>query len=452
MKISALKNLVDKRILYTYSNYVLFVLTSLFVTVYVMSYDNTYEKSAWLLLLSFSTFLNYADIGFSPVLQRFFSYEISNKNSSLEKSNKLFFFTEYLYLFISFILILLLVLSYFYSYSNLVKVDSSLFILFIIHSIGLIINFYGRKYVNALIGLGYIYEVNYKNTIINTFKLLSVTFLIITNSGLLIIIIAVQSANIVIVITNYFLSKKIFKKKNNLSFKEFKEKFNEIFPTVWRGGLGLFFSTGLIEFSNQFMVNNLNINELNMYMLNLRIVLMISSFSMIYFSSLTPIYVDLRKNSKIQKFRIAVLESSNKVFVIYWVISFLYLIVVKFDYFGFIDVDSNIFFSFILVLVLFLERHHGIHMHIYSTQNKEPWYLFILFSGSIYISLLLLFSPDSAILAILFVGISNLILNNWYPIKMSLQSMNCNFVDYFRSFNKLTFLFIFLSILIIVIR
>jgi hypothetical protein len=83
MKISALKNLVDKRILYTYSNYVLFVLTSLFVTVYVMSYDNTYEKSAWLLLLSFSTFLNYADIGFSPVLQRFFSYEISNKNSSL---------------------------------------------------------------------------------------------------------------------------------------------------------------------------------------------------------------------------------------------------------------------------------------------------------------------------------------------------------------------------------
>ena len=443
--------MIDKRILITYSNYILFVLSSLLVTLYIMSYDNVSEKSAWLLLLSFSTFLNYADIGFSPVLQRFFSYEISNKKSTEEKINKLFFFTHYIYCLISLILILLLVLSYFYSFSKLVKLDSSLFILFIIHTVGLIISFYGKKYVNALIGLGHIYKVNYKNSIINSIKLLSVIFLVITNSGLLSIIIAIQSANIAIVITNYFLSKKIFKNKNDLTLKEFKEKFNEVFPTVWRGGLAMFFSTGIIEFSNQLMVNNLNGDELNMYMFNLRIVLMISSFSMIYFSSLTPVYVDLRKNSQLKNFTSKVLESSNKVFLIYWGLSFLYLITVKFEYFGLINLNSNSLFSFVLVLVLFLERHHGIHMHIYSTQNKEPWYLFSLFSGSIYLSLLLFLSPNNPILAILLLGLSNLILNNWLPVKMSLQSMRCNFGDYFRNSNKFIYLVILLTIIITVI-
>jgi|GEM_PF-2865467 len=448
MKIRNLNNLIDKRIFYTYANYMTFVISSLSVTFYVMAYQNNYEKSAWLLLLSFSTFVNFADVGFSSVLQRFFSYEISKIDASNTRANKLFIFSNYIYLSLTFLLVVMLLFSYFYSYSKLVRNDPSILYMFIVHCLGLSLSFYGKKYANALIGLGHIYIVNYKNFIINIIKLFVVIFLILLNKSLLYIIIAIQAANLVIVFTNYILSKKFFIKEK-LIFIEFKILFIEIFPTVWRGALGLFFSTGIIEFSNQLMSQSLSLEDANMYMLNLRVVLMISAFSMIYFSSLTPIYVDLRKNHNLLKFKNALIKPINVVTFIFLSFGLIYLIIVKFNYLGLLDLKSDLKFSIFLVLIFFLERHHGLHMHIYSTQNKEPWYKFSLFSGGLYLSMLLIIKPTNAIDAILILGFSNLVLNNWLPVKMSLHSMKYSLNEYFKNIYKVNYALFFLLISLI---
>ena len=449
MKIRDLKNLVDKRIFYTYANYMTFVISSLAVTFYVMAYQNNYEKSAWLLLLSFSTFVNFADVGFSSVLQRFFSFEISKINASKTRANKLFVFSNYIYLSLTFLLVVMLLFSYFYSYSKLVRNDPKILYMFIVHCLGLSVSFYGKKYANALIGLGHIYIVNYKNFIINLVKLFLVFFLILLNKSLLYIIIAIQIANLVIVFTNYILAKKHFLNKEKLFFIEFKSLFTEIFPTVWRGALGLFFSTGIIEFSNQLMSQSLSLEDANMYMLNLRIVLMISAFSMIYFSSLTPVYVDIRKNHTLLKFKNALIKPINVVAFIFLSLSLIYLIIVKFNYLGVLSLKSDLKFSVFLVLILFLERHHGLHMHIYSTQNKEPWYKFSLFSGALYLSLLLIVRPTNAIDAILILGFSNIVLNNWLPVKMSLNSMKYSLNEYFKNIYKVNYALFFVLISLI---
>jgi len=197
------------------------------------------------------------------------------------------------------------------------------------------------------------------------------------------------------------------------------------------------------------MSRSLSLEEANMYMFNLRIVLMISAFSMIYFSSLTPVYVDIRKNHALIKFKNALIKPINIVTLIFLSLGLIYLIIVKFNYLGLFSLKSDLKFSIFLVLILFLERHHGLHMHIYSTQNKEPWYKFSLFTGVLYLSLLLILKPTSAIDAILILGLSNLILNNWLPVKMSLQSMGYSINEYFKNLYKVNYVLFFLLISLI---
>jgi len=89
----------------------------------------------------------------------------------------------------------------------------------------------------------------------------------------------------------------------------------------------------------------------------------------------------------------------------------------------------------VMVLMWFLERQQAFHAQIYMTTNKIPFYFTYTLTGVVQILLLLLFlnftnlNIWSVVLAQL---ISNLLINNWYNVYISLKSLQVGFIKYFK--------------------
>jgi len=89
----------------------------------------------------------------------------------------------------------------------------------------------------------------------------------------------------------------------------------------------------------------------------------------------------------------------------------------------------------IMTFVWYLERHHGMHAQIYSTTNHIPFYIPISITGAI--NLLIIFFLIEPIGVWVFPvahGISNLLINNWWNVYLSLKSLNTNFKSFFKEY------------------
>ena len=75
-------------------------------------------------------------------------------------------------------------------------------------------------------------------------------------------------------------------------------------------------------------------------------------------------------------------------------------------------------------VVMFLERHHAMHAQIFVTKNKVPFLLSSFVTGAVYLALLGCLLPRIGIWGVVCAqGISNLIINNWWIVKISLESL-----------------------------
>jgi hypothetical protein len=97
-------------------------------------------------------------------------------------------------------------------------------------------------------------------------------------------------------------------------------------------------------------------------------------------------------------------------------------------------------------VVIFLERHHAMHAQVYVTTNKIPFYKSAIITAILNISLILFLLPRVDIWAFpIAQGISNLIINNWWNVYLSINSLNKRFIPYF----KISILWPFISLIIL---
>jgi O-antigen/teichoic acid export membrane protein len=86
----------------------------------------------------------------------------------------------------------------------------------------------------------------------------------------------------------------------------------------------------------------------------------------------------------------------------------------------------------VMAIVWFLERHHAMHAQIYVTTNKIPFYKSAIVTGVINISLLVILLPVIDVWAFpVAQGISNLAINNWWNVSVSIKSLQTNFKQFF---------------------
>ncbi len=444
----------------TWFNYGVSLFGFTIVTLLVVGKLPVEEITVWLLFNSLMNFSNLVDFGFSPVISRQYSYCVisigSNEDQDYKwaKIAKIYGLSGIIFLSLLVLFVLVGFLLYKTSIShNIIKTVkvSELSLAYLILIAGLSISFYGKKYSNALMGLGKVPLVNRINAILNLGKYIIGGIAFYLFESILILVIVYQIVNVSIVVKNYFLLRsefRQFKGFKNVSFN--RETFDEIFSPAWRGAIGLLGSTGVVEISGHLFSIYGNNNEVANYLFAIRIIGYVSMISSIPFYSKLPIWNSLRKNGEIIRLINESFRSLNIVCGVYLigVVSALFIIPFILKIIGSdLSFVTNELWLFI-ALVYFLERHHGVHAHLYATTNKEPFYKPIIISGLIYLGTLFFVRESlTAWNIVLCYFFTNLLINNWWNVFISIKSLGLSVNEYIAKVKPAIFFFLILTLL-----
>lgn len=451
----------------TWLNYGITLLGFSLVTLLVVGRLPAEEVAVWLLFNSLISISNLVDFGFSPVITRQYSYCVKNLGESEKKYNwelieKVYGLSGIIYLILGVAFIGVGYLFYITSISfNIEKTKQAdtLSIAYLILISGLTISFYGKKYLNTLTGLGEVPKVNRINAFFNLVKYLIAASIFYFHESILLLVIVYQTVNILIVLKNYILLRRDFPEFMNFSAISFdRSLFPIIFSPAWRGALGMIGSVGVIEVSGHIFSMYGQTEDVANYLFAYRIIIYISLLSNVPFYSKLPIWNSLRMNGALNELRAQSFKSINLVAVFFSLSIFSSALIIPFflEFIGsdldFVSVDLWLFMG----LVFFLERHHGIHAHLFSTTNKEPFYIPVMITGIIYLTMLYVLRDSMNAWTIIISYFSaNLLINNWWNVYISLKSLETTMLNYLRKV-KITVvcfaLFIVLSLVLILIK
>lgn len=255
-------------------------------------------------------------------------------------------------------------------------------------------------------------------------------------------LVALTSIILLISVFNLLRSYILVKRLNNSYLKSNKkvdglnrEILEVAWSPIWRSAIGILGSTGLLHISSLVYSTMTDAVTLAAYLFSLKMMSAIVQFSKAPFYSKIPIYSMLRARGDLDE-----LGNRTALGVQYSLYTFAIL---SFVLIGFgngllsaIESNTNLLETEILVLmalVFFLERHHGMHAQIYSTTNHIPFYIPIIISGILNIILLVISLPRIGVWAFpISLGLSNLVINNWWNVKISVKSLETSFLKYAR--------------------
>jgi len=407
-----------------------------------------YEKNEvefWLLSLTVTAFSNLLDFGFFSTISRAVSYTLEGVNLEYGSNKKVFFndkskitvqisrlyaITIKIFTGIVFITLFFLLLYSLFNFFIIKKlfISEKYFIAFICFSFSTSLILFGKLYKSFLHGYNQIALINRWNTIWNILLLIFSLLIVTNNQSVISLIIGGQIILIIGVFRDYLLFRKYiitFPRKKIKSRLVEKKLFNYVWPPTWRTGIGILGSGGVIE-GTGLIISSSGSPNVASYLLALRLMSFVSAISKAPFYSKLPKYSMLRASNRLKE-----LTSITKKNIIISLSIFVFLISIVTAY------GNNILellgsqtafvtkeFWLLMSIIWLLERYHAMHAQIYSTTNHIPFYIPITISGIINLILLMNYIDRYDIWAILIAhGISNLIINNWYNVKISISSL-----------------------------
>jgi len=458
----------------TWANLFISSIRSIAVIPLLLNRFSSEEIAAWLLFSSIIAFSSILDFGFHSTFSRVVSYTMGGaisvegfrdhaKRENLKSPNWALMAVIYGtmgYIFVIIAIIAFILLATIGSLSVAETISASknqqdLWSAWAYLVLSLSIFIYGRKYGTVLHGMYHVAMVNRWNML---FSLLGIIFSVLTIlffPSILYLVIVLQTFSVLSILRDRYLLKV---KVRDARFKEYKSFawdkniFRSVWAPTWRTAVGMIASSGVFEITGLIYAQVANAGNLVTYLLALRIMGLINGVSRAPFYSKMPLYAKLRAEGKITELA----ERTN-----FGIRFSLYIFILCTFIVGILSepllvlINANAKFVPIGMWILicsvgFLERHHAMHAQVYGTTNHIPFYLPITISGviTILLSLFLLKYIDYWAFP-LAQGIANILINNWWNVKISIKSLDVVPSRYLvNSFVYPAFVFIIMQIVL----
>jgi len=437
------------------------------------------EITIWLLFLSFVGFASLLDLGFYSTFSRLISYiiggadKINNTNSGKVEissnsviNNELFgkairTINSIFIILALLVFVLFLTIGSFYMQKpiSMTSDPKTIWISFIVLIISLSLSVYARKFRTVLHGMNYISLINRWNLFFDTISVLLSIIVLVKIPSVLNLTLVLMATVFSSLLRDYFLLKSRIDAKTKIIDDDNKQLFYPeiiaiVWPSTWRTAIGMIGSTGVTEATGLIYAQYNSSNSLASYLFALRIISIISSISRAPFYSKIPTLTINRANNELHNIYNL---SKRGIKISLYIFTLLILCVGLFINPMLNMIKSNIQFISInlwvfISVVWMLERHHAMHAQVYSTTNHIPFYIPIIVSGTINILLIFLLIDQLGIWSFTIAqGFSNILINNWWNVKLSLNSMQVEFKKYFSEtlIKPLIFFIFCLGIIII---
>lgn len=269
---------------------------------------------------------------------------------------------------------------------------------------------------------------------------------ILFGGNLLALVVTEQIVYLSIALIARLLSKTILdgwlKRQARLFFD--RDIFCQIWPAIWRTGLGLVMAKSLVEISGIIYAQFASSSQVATILLAIRLIRTVSDFSQASYYSKLPLMARLLAQGNRNKL-IAV--SQRGMAISYWVF-FLGWAMLGIGGDIFMElINSNaefppsLFWGLLGIGYLF-ERYGAMHLQLYSTMNQIIWHKANGYSGLIYLVSLTCFFPKIGIYALpVSVILSYLCFYTWYSALHSHKYI----IKSFWKFEKLTFMPVLIS-------
>jgi hypothetical protein len=195
-------------------------------------------------------------------------------------------------------------------------------------------------------------------------------------------------------------------------------------------------STGIVELSGIIYAQIGNADYISSYLLAVRLINIISNISKAPFYSKLPLFATLRAKGKLNELSF-ITNYSIKTSLFTFVFAAFFTGLLITPSLNFIN-SSIVFIPYtlwgLMCIIFFLERHHAVHAQIYSTTNHIPFWVPVGISGVINMSIALFLMNKIGYWAFpIALGVSNLFINNWWNVKISLRSINQPIFKYLKT-------------------
>lgn len=313
---------------------------------------------------------------------------------------------------------------------------------------------YGAKYSSYLLGLNKVALLRRWETWIWMSMLAANMLVLYFGGGLLMLVFCTQGFIIIGVLVNRRLS--LLAEKRFIQFlyhsKLDVKILSEIWPSVWRSGLGIFMSAGLVQGSGLVYARLASAEDVASYLLALNLIRVIAQFAQAPFYSKIPLLSRLRAEGKTKE---QVSLAKRGMWLSYWVLiaGVIFVGVVGEYLIGIIDGNVNFVDQRLWALMggaVFLERFGAMHIQLYSTTNHIVWHIANGLTGAIF---LICVVPLYYILGVYAIPISQIISNlafyDWYSARKSYHTFHLRVYDFELGTSLLPFMILLIYLIVV---
>lgn len=438
---------------YVWNYYLSHTLTFFFTTYVVSNFYSQENLAHWLIYTALLALIQLVDFGVSPILMRFIVYvtkgaknvdDLSNFSESKELINKDFYYS------VNQCSALIQLISFGILYFLYVFIGSKLILpifnedIFLYYIVLYLMPIYclTRRIQVKLYALGELPKVYFQNSIITLLNFLILLGVFLSNVDFKIFIFFTQILPITIFIKNFYMLRKkeesldlkynLFSDWRSMDYQLLKKYFN----LSSRGFIHMVLSFGWINSLPLLLANKMPIQQYIALFLTIRFFNYIDMFANSRFLANEPKLIELRKSEEenilyYESLRhLRVIISILLIGIVMLCLGNLILPYIGFKSFVLLDFPEILF----LILYYILQRHYGMHAHVLSTLNIEPFYKYSIITISVSLVLLYTFQPLSSLKVVAIILFSFMIFQSWYPVKKNLESLNVSPTIYIKNF------------------
>ena len=298
-----------------------------------------------------------------------------------------------------------------------------------------IIKLYGTVYSAYLEGLNYVALVRRIDSVTSICAILTSIAVLIFKPSLLLLVIANQSWAAIAVMRDYYICRYVEdgRFKTFIKFPFDKELFNKIWRPAWKSGLSSCMSNGLNNLSSVLYAQIGSTASVASYLLALRILTQVETFSMAPFYSKIPLFSRLRVRGEVNEL---IKKAQRSMLLSHLVFLAGVILIGSTSHLLIIYLHSHVQWVqsgiwLLLSFAYFVHRYGAMHMQLYNTTNHIVAHIADGISGIIFIAVASLMIHKYQLYAIPIGMLAGYLgFYSWYAAYHSLKSINKNFFEF----------------------